>query len=144
MQMPSSPLPDPVGAPETLGPPKLASLVPPGFVHIGLAATDVTEREGVRVSVDGRDIAVFLRRGNFYAIDADCPHQGAALESGDIEDCGNTVSVSCPQHGWCFELDSGYCEDIGDYGLQAYAVTVLDDGGLCISSACMSQPSREE
>eukprot|EP00966_Prymnesium_polylepis_P093453 2163122-Prymnesium_polylepis.1 len=116
---------------------------PPGFVVV--AADGLTDGgPGLRVSAAGveRDLALFRRGEQHWAIDADCPHQGAALEEGDIEDQGGSVCVSCPRHGWCFELSSGYCEDLQDYGLSAYDVVKLRDGRLCVSLAPRSQPDR--
>lgn len=39
------------------------------------------------------------------------PRKGGNLELGNVEDCGGkAATVKCPRHGWCFELDNGYCE----------------------------------
>jgi phenylpropionate dioxygenase-like ring-hydroxylating dioxygenase large terminal subunit len=38
--------------------------------------------------------------GNFGLLNAHCPHRGASLEYGDIEDGG----IRCPYHGWLFDV----------------------------------------
>jgi nitrite reductase (NADH) small subunit len=48
-------------------------------------------------------IAVFNVDGEYYAIDGICPHAGAPLVNGGLE---GTV-VSCPWHGWQFDVALG-------------------------------------
>ena len=38
--------------------------------------------------------------GNFGLLNAHCPHRGASLEYGEIEDGG----IRCPYHGWLFDV----------------------------------------
>lgn len=64
---------------------------------------------GVKVEINGRDVAIFKNYGQFYAIDDTCPHQGASLHLGDIEDHDGTVCISCPRHHWPFSLEDGSC-----------------------------------
>ena len=94
----------------------------------------------MRVLVGVRNIAIFAVGIEMFAIDADCPHQGASLETGDIEDSGGATCVSCPRHGWCFDLRTGWCEDLYDYGLNAYQVIRLPDGRVCVADAANPQP----
>jgi nitrite reductase/ring-hydroxylating ferredoxin subunit len=54
-------------------------------------------------AVGAREIAVFNIDGRFYAIENVCPHQGGPLAEGWIEGC----IVTCPWHGWCFDVTSG-------------------------------------
>jgi len=116
---------------------------PAGYARSTVSAP--LDGESVKVSINDLELAVFCVRGKLYAIDATCPHQGAALIEGDIEDlpgCG--PCVSCPQHGWLFDLRNGYCEDIMDYGVMAYDALRLSDGALCIATAPNAQPPIEE
>eukprot|EP00747_Dinoflagellata_sp_TGD_P188173 gnl/TRDRNA2_/TRDRNA2_46742_c0_seq1.p1 gnl/TRDRNA2_/TRDRNA2_46742_c0~~gnl/TRDRNA2_/TRDRNA2_46742_c0_seq1.p1 ORF type:complete len:136 (+),score=27.66 gnl/TRDRNA2_/TRDRNA2_46742_c0_seq1:120-527(+) len=133
--------PEPVGAPKIFIPPEP---LPFGFVSLPIAAEEVKRKKGCRTTVNGKDLAVFWFKGSFFAVDADCPHQGAALEVGDIEDLGCGPVVKCPHHGWCFELRSGFCEDIYDYGLNAYDVICLAGDELCVSLKQLPQPERGE
>ena len=80
-------------------------------------------------------MAVFAVRGELFAIDAECPHQGASLEVGDIEERPTRgPCVSCPRHGWSIELKTGYCEDIDDVGVRTYEVRTLRHGQICVST----------
>lgn len=63
---------------------------------------------GVLARVFGRDVAVFEVGGQCFAIDDGCPHRGGPLHQGDlIPDDGSGWAVSCPLHGWSFELATG-------------------------------------
>jgi nitrite reductase/ring-hydroxylating ferredoxin subunit len=52
---------------------------------------------------DGRIIALFHREGGLVAVDGICPHQGGPLAEGEV--VGGVVT--CPWHGWQFDLASG-------------------------------------
>ncbi|KAJ1477379.1 Rieske [2Fe-2S] iron-sulfur domain-containing protein [Baffinella frigidus] len=87
------------------------------------------------------DLALFVRGDRVVAIDATCPHQGGKLELGAIEDLGRDGRVTCPRHGWCFDLADGFCEDISDYGVQAYETLV--QSGIVYVGKPKPQPARE-
>jgi nitrite reductase (NADH) small subunit len=55
-----------------------------------------------RVAGD-RVIALFNVAGTFYALDGVCPHQGGPLGDGAL--CG--AIVTCPWHGWQFDVRTG-------------------------------------
>ncbi|MEX0676773.1 MAG: Rieske 2Fe-2S domain-containing protein [Pirellulales bacterium] len=59
------------------------------------SATEVVAGETV--------IALFNVEGTFYALDGVCPHQGGPLGQGMLEGC----VVTCPWHGWQFDVKSG-------------------------------------
>lgn len=64
---------------------------------------DIPMLEGRSVLVGGRRVAVFRTPEGFRAIDHACPHAGGPLADGIVaERC-----VTCPLHGWRFELDTG-------------------------------------
>lgn len=58
-----------------------------------------------------RRVAIYRdRTGRVRALDARCPHLGADLGQGSVEDEG----VRCAFHGWCFAAD-GVCVDAPGY-----------------------------
>lgn len=67
----------------------------------------VPEGQGRAFSVDGKIVAVFLVNGEYSAINDLCPHMGASLASGYVED-GN---VMCPWHAWRFCVKDGLWVD---------------------------------
>jgi len=59
----------------------------------------------VTVKVLGEELVLFRdQRGGLGLIGKHCPHRGASLEYGDIEDGG----IRCPYHGWLFNV-RGQC-----------------------------------
>ncbi|KAH8702328.1 hypothetical protein BGW36DRAFT_114502 [Talaromyces proteolyticus] len=75
-------------------------------------------------------VLVFKYKGNFHAIDHQCPHSSFPLSQGsifDIEDFGITLStgITCPQHGWSFDIVSGQA-DRGNYKLKVWEVQLRD------------------
>jgi nitrite reductase (NADH) small subunit len=55
------------------------------------------------VEADGKTIALFNVGGKFHAIDNTCKHQGGPLGEGMCE--GNIVT--CPWHGWQYNVETG-------------------------------------
>lgn len=64
---------------------------------------DIVEGEGKSFAVDGRMVGVFLVEGEYFAISDSCPHMGASLASGYVED----GAVTCPWHAWRFCVRDG-------------------------------------
>ena len=95
------------------------------------AAADILGGQSRMVSLNGEMIGVFNVRGEFLAISNECPHAGASLAHGNVE---NDV-VSCRIHHWHFCLRSGQYldEDKPEYDAKTYAIRVVD-GDLQIAS----------
>lgn len=85
-------------------------------------AEDIAEGEGKTVAVGGKLIAVFRYQGLFFAIDDVCPHMGASLSAGHVE---NGI-VTCPWHAWRFRLNDGAWADSPRVKIGCYPVQVVD------------------
>ncbi len=83
-------------------------------------AADVPEGGNTVVEVQKKDVAVFRVNGEFFAIDDLCPHMGASLSGGYVE---NGV-VTCPWHYWRFRLCDGAWDDNPKVSTGCYAVHV--------------------
>lgn len=71
------------------------------------------------VSVKGREIGVYNKNGQYYAIRNMCPHQQAELCKGAVSGTNLPSEpheykygmeegvLSCPWHGWEFSLETG-------------------------------------
>jgi nitrite reductase (NADH) small subunit len=66
---------------------------------------DVPEGEGREFRVGARYVAIFRHHGQFYALEDMCPHAGAPLNNGPIQQ----GTVTCLWHGWRFNLHDGVC-----------------------------------
>jgi nitrite reductase (NADH) small subunit/3-phenylpropionate/trans-cinnamate dioxygenase ferredoxin subunit len=84
---------------------------------------DLPEGEAKTVEVGGRLVAVFHIAGQYLAIDDVCPHMGASLSGGHVE---NGV-VTCPWHAWRFRLADGAWADNPRLKIGCYAVRVEGD-----------------
>ena len=86
-------------------------------------AAEVAPGEGRVVEAAGKAIALFNASGTFYAIDNTCLHRGGPLGEGDLED---TV-VTCPWHGWRWDVKTGANVNNPAVTLSCYPVTI--EGG---------------
>lgn len=88
--------------------------------HTVCRVEDLTEGDGKTVEVAGKLLAVFFVRGQYYAIDDVCPHMGASLGSGYVED----GIVTCPWHAWRFRLADGAWADNPRLKIGCYPVRI--------------------
>lgn len=84
---------------------------------------DVPDGAAIVVNVRQKDVAVFNVGGQLQAIDDMCPHMGASLSGGYVED----GCVTCPWHYWRFRLTDGAWADNPKVKLDAYPVHVVGD-----------------
>lgn len=77
-------------------------MVPGTFITVG-TVDEFVSGQGRMVTVDGRHIALFRLEQEFFALDNMCLHRGGPLCEGFIE---NDV-VTCPWHGWSYEIRTG-------------------------------------
>jgi nitrite reductase (NADH) small subunit len=89
------------------------------FVKVGRVGDPADGRVKV-LHVDGQRIALFQVCGRYYALEADCPHEGEPLAEGVIEG----MRVICPWHGYDFHLRTGECERDPDLRALTYPVKV--------------------
>jgi nitrite reductase (NADH) small subunit len=94
----------------------------PQFTSIARVA-EVPEGRGRTFSVAGRDIALFLVGGRYYALDDRCPHMGASLGTGDVYE----EMVVCNRHMWGFRLADGSCPDAPVLKAETFEVRVVGD-----------------
>ena len=83
----------------------------------------IPEGRGDTFVVRGRLVAVFNSGGQFFAIDDLCPHMGASLGAGDVE---NGI-VSCPWHAWRFRITDGTWCDNPRIKIDAFETRVVGD-----------------
>lgn len=79
------------------------------FVRVA-CRQDIPPEEGRAFTLGRYEIAVFNLGGEYYALENSCPHQGGPLADGWLEG----PLVTCPWHGWCFDVRSGKMT-LGDF-----------------------------
>lgn len=95
------------------------------FVRVA-SKSEIPPRQGRLFEVEGRQVAVFNVGGSFHAISNVCEHQGGPLAEGDLEGC----IVTCPWHGWTYDVTSGQSPDDPDTRVVSYQVRVEGDDVL--------------
>jgi nitrite reductase/ring-hydroxylating ferredoxin subunit len=80
--------------------------------------------QGGTFAVGERLVAVFNRAGTYHAIDDICPHMGASLGAGYMDEEG---VVTCPWHAWHFSVCDGTWCDNPRIKIDAFDVRVVGD-----------------
>ncbi|HJT22565.1 MAG TPA: Rieske 2Fe-2S domain-containing protein [Nitrospira sp.] len=89
------------------------------FVRIA-GVDDVKPGHGIVTEVQGKTLALFNVDGIFRVVDNTCIHRGGPLGEGDLE--GSVVT--CPWHGWQFNVTTGECVKNPSAKVEVYEVMV--------------------
>ena len=81
---------------------------------------EVPDGECKVVKAGGRDVCLASVGGKIHAIDNTCVHRGGPLGEGMLE--GNVVT--CPWHGWQYDVTNGKCTSVPDRQVSAYEVKI--------------------
>ena len=74
--------------------------------YVKVATVQEIKKTGMKVvSLMGKRVAIRQEGEDLYAIEVSCKHQGADLTTGKIEG----QLVTCPRHGWQYDLSTGEC-----------------------------------
>lgn len=83
---------------------------------------EIPEGGNIVVEINGKDVAIFLSNGKYFAIDDRCPHAGASLSCGHVEG----EIVTCAWHHWRFRLTDGAWADNPKIRTGSYPVHVVE------------------
>jgi nitrite reductase/ring-hydroxylating ferredoxin subunit len=81
-------------------------------------ASDLKPGFGKSVEAFGNYIAVFNVDGNFFAVNGTCLHMGGSIGEGKLKG----KIVTCPLHGWKYDVSSGQCQGEPFFKLEKYDV----------------------
>jgi nitrite reductase (NADH) small subunit/3-phenylpropionate/trans-cinnamate dioxygenase ferredoxin subunit len=84
---------------------------------------DVPANSGCQVTVDGHWIALFNVDGSYYAVEGTCLHRGGPLADGAIRQS----VVTCPWHGWQFDVRTGVLVQDPSLGVACYPTRVVGE-----------------
>ena len=93
------------------------------FVTIAKVGS-IPEGQGASFTIGDRLVAIFHRDGCYHAINDLCPHMGASLGAGQLDDEG---VVTCPWHAWRFNVCDGTWCDNPSLKIDAYETRVVGD-----------------
>jgi len=91
----------------------------PNWIRIA-AVTDCPPGESLETVAGDRIVALFNVEGNLHAMDGICSHQGGPLGKGTLSGC----VVTCPWHGWQYDVTTGRHELIETVRQTAFPVKV--------------------
>ena len=95
-----------------------------GFLmaHFVKVATieELTASGSIEVESEGRILALFLQGQDVIALDGMCAHQGGPIARGAV----HKSVVTCPWHGWQFDLRSGRCLTARSVSQTRYEVRI--------------------
>ena len=81
----------------------------------------------IEVIIGGTAIAVAHTSSGWFATSNACPHAEGPLGEGSLEGC----VVTCPYHGWQFDMSTGACKTNPYAKVQTYPVQVVGDA-VCV------------
>ena len=94
----------------------------PEWLKTRVKASQVKSGRGTVAHAGILKVALFRLRDGIVAIKNACPHAGAPLSGGS---CRGEL-VSCPRHGWAFNVRTGECVTRPMYEVKRYPVKVED------------------
>ena len=85
--------------------------------------TDIASGTGKEFTVENRIVALFHVDGQFHAIDGICAHAGGPVGDGAVTGC----LVTCPWHGWQYDVTTGAMCLNDQIRLESFPVKVEGD-----------------
>jgi len=86
--------------------------------HKAARLSELTPGSAMMVELAGRTLALYNVDGKLYATDGKCLHRGGPVGEGELEGC----VVTCPWHGWRYDVTTGQCETNPGARLGCYRV----------------------
>jgi nitrite reductase/ring-hydroxylating ferredoxin subunit len=99
---------------------------PPTAEHIVGSVAAVRAGQATKAKIGSLKIAVFACGEDIVATNGQCPHAGGPLHDGEVD---GTI-LTCPWHGWTYDLKTGACEEDPDLTLEIYPVRIDGDNIL--------------
>ena len=91
--------------------------------HVVARVAEIPDGEARVVTVGERQLAVFNDGGTFRVLDNTHVHRGGPLGEGQVAD----GAVTCPWHGWQYDLATGVARHRADVKVACHAVRIEGD-----------------
>lgn len=91
--------------------------------HRVCSVSELQSKQQMEAKVGEKAIALFVVGDEFHATNALCPHANGPLAEGELDGC----MLSCPWHGWTYDLKTGVSPDDPCMKLQVFEVRVEGD-----------------
>jgi nitrite reductase/ring-hydroxylating ferredoxin subunit len=83
---------------------------------------ELTDDVVKQVTVVGRSVLLIKHEGQVFGVASRCPHMGCSLANGKLKG----YILSCPCHGWNFDIRNGQYQDNKSIVLMTYECKVED------------------
>ena len=95
------------------------------------------------ISINGKEVLLFNNNGEISAIGNICLHKGGPLSEGKVEKKYDGYYVTCPWHGWEYNVKTGAAPP-GFYDQQALYDTLVKDDKIFVSALPRVLPLKAE
>lgn len=110
-----------------LSPEAPKDVTPPEGFEVVLHKDALKPGKVVEIIIGGTAIAVANADGCFHALANTCAHAGGPLGEGSLEG----TSLTCPYHGWVYDVSTGDCLTSPGAKVRRYDVVVEKDA-VCV------------
>lgn len=102
-------------------------VTPPEGFEVVLHREALEQGRIIEIIVGGTAIAVANVEGSFHAVSNQCPHAEGPLGEGSLE--GSVVT--CPYHGWQYDVTDGRCLTNPNVKVKTFPVQVVGEA-VCV------------
>ena len=88
----------------------------PGRWRDVMAMKEVPDGDVLRTECEGRGLFIYREGRSVQVFDSRCPHQATDIPDLALHEC----TLTCPKHGWTFDVRSGECTAKGDAPLKRW------------------------
>lgn len=103
-------------------------VTPPDGYEVVLHKDGLKSGQVIEVIIAGKAIAVANVNGQYFALSNACPHAEGPLGEGALD--GHTLT--CPYHGWKFDIRDGGCLTSPGDKVRTYPVQIVRDA-VCVA-----------
>ena len=103
-------------------------VTPPDGYEVVLHKDGLKSGQVIEVIIAGKAIAVANVNGQYFALSNACPHAEGPLGEGSLD--GHTLT--CPYHGWKFDIRDGGCLTSPGDKVRTYPVQIVRDA-VCVA-----------
>ena len=87
------------------------------------AGTDeIADGQSKVLNIDGNAVVLFRVKDDYFAISNTCLHRGGPLGEGEL----NGYEVTCPWHGWKYDVRTGSFTIIPTLRVRTFNVKIVD------------------
>ena len=79
---------------------------------------ELSDGKGKVINIEGKSLAVFQVKDKYFALSDMCIHRGGPLGEGELD----VYQITCPWHGWKFDIRTGSFTIIPTLKVKTYRV----------------------